>query len=258
MYFSMAFSPAALFAETSVQVSAALLNFNYEEFDQEDQSLNKETGNIPGVSIALQQASENFSNSFSLERYGGTVNYDGATQTGTPHTTRTDETLTRLSYKLNWSPAEYEASIFGRLAWQQWDRNILPNNGVFGLFEQYRWWAVEIGANATLYQKESNRLQFELAASKITQGTIEIDLNSQGFGRPVLDLGDGSGFTTALLFRHELSKLDYIGFDLRYQYWKFGRSNTQTISNGTITIDITEPRSISKHGLISLNYVRYF
>ncbi|MCK4834966.1 MAG: hypothetical protein KAT12_09305, partial [Gammaproteobacteria bacterium] len=83
---------------------------------------------------------------------------------------------------------------------------------------------------------------------------ILIDLSRQGFGEPELKLGDSSGFSTALVYQHELTTSSSIGITMRYHRWKFGRSNTETISNGVSTFNITEPRSVSQHSTISFDY----
>ena len=137
-------------ADTTIEASARLLNFNYEEFDGlTGQSANKETGVIPGLSIAVSKILNNYTNTIGVEVYSGQVDYDGYTQSDVPHSTVTDEKLYQLFYQLNWSLTT-SSSIYGKVAWQQWDRDILPANNVSGLFEQYQWWAFEAGLLATL------------------------------------------------------------------------------------------------------------
>ncbi len=247
-----------LFADTSIDASIRLLYFNYEEFDQSGASFNKETGIIPGFSIGVSHRQGNYDNTLSFEAYDGQVDYDGQTQSGAPHITNTDETLNRLFYKLNWSPDSSEHAIYGKIAWQRWDRDILPANNISGLFEQYEWWAFEIGFLATLYEKNTNQWLLEFGLSKISNGTIAIDLIDHGYGQPELELGDGHGITAALIYQHMISDRNRLGLSLRHQRWTFGRSNTKSISNGFTTINITEPESESNHSIFSINYSYYF
>ena len=245
-------------ADTTIEASARLLNFNYEEFDQSGQSFNKETGIIPGLSIAASKILSNYTNTIGVEAYSGQVDYDGYTQSGVPHSTVTDEELYQLFYKLNWSFIDTNSSIYGKVAWQQWNRDILTANNVSGLFEQYRWWTFEAGLLATLLENDMNKWQLELGASKITNGTIKIDLDRFGYGQPVLNLGDGYGLSAALKFLHNLSNSDHIELSLQHRYWTFGRSNSESISNGATTITVTEPRSVTNHTILSINYRYYF
>jgi len=257
-YFFICFLPAtSLFANTTIDASLKILYFDYEEFDLSGATFNKETGYIPGFSIAASKKLSNFTNTLSFESYDGQVDYDGQTQSGTPHITNTDETLNRIFYRLGWSPENNEHSIYGKIAWQRWDRNILPANNVSGLFEQYEWWAFEVGFLATLFEKNSNHWLFEFGISKISNGTIEIDLTDHGFGQPKLELGDGHGFTAALIYQHMITDSNSISLSLRHQRWTFGRSNTESISDSPPR-EITEPRSESNHSIISINYGHYF
>ena len=245
-------------ADNTVDVSARVLNFGYEEFDQSGESYNQENGIIPGLSLSTSLTHNKLSSVFSFEVYDGQVDYDGQTQSGTPHTTNTDETQYRLFYMLGWSAENISSMFYGKFVWQQWDRDILPTGNVSGLFERYRWWTFEAGILTTLYQSEMDQLQFELGASKVTNGSIKIDLDAFGYGQPSLDLGDGSGLTSALKYRHQIHNGDDIGLSLEYRYWTFGRSNSKTISNNVNTITITEPRSESRQIILSVSYSHYF
>ncbi len=83
-------------------------------------------------------------------------------------------------------------------------------------------------------------------------------MSQQGFGQPELELGDGNGASVAFIYQHKLSDRNKIGLSLLHQRWTFGRSNTQTISNEFHSVDITEPRSVSNHSIISFDYEHYF
>lgn len=257
VFFNLVITTPVL-ADIAVDVSARLLNFHYEEFDQSGESFNKETGIIPGLSIATSKALNSFTNTISVEAYDGRVDYEGQTQVGTPHSTNTDETLYRLFYKLNWSPEESKFGIYGRVAWQQWNRDILSEDNVSGLFEKYRWWTFEAGISATLFESDADKWQFELGASKVSNGTIKVDLERFGYGKPVLNLGDGHGISGVLKYQHQITNRDNLGVNIEHRYWTFGRSNSKTISNNLETITITEPRSVTNHSIVSVNYTHYF
>jgi len=247
-----------LLADGKVEVSAKLLHFDYEEFDTSGQSFNKEGGFIPGFSISTAKALEHFTNTIGLEAYNGQVDYDGQTQSGIPHTTITNESLYRLLYKLDWSPEQIKTLFFGKISWQQWDRDILSANNVSGLFEQYRWWAFEAGILTTLFESGTDKWQFELGASKTANGTIKVDLQEFGYGQPLLNLGNGYGIAAALKYRYKMTNRDDIGISIEHRYWTFSRSNSKTLSNNQDTITIAEPHSVTQHSIISVNYIYYF
>ncbi len=247
-------------ADTTIKQSINLLNFNYEEFDESGNSYNTEKGVIPGISISILLSGDtsNYTHSAGFEAYNGLVDYEGETQAGLPHTTDTDEAIYRLFYKLNWLPKSYNTSLYGKITWQQWDRDILPTRTVFGLFEQYQWWAYELGFSVPLYEDDLHTWLFDLGATRTNNGTIVIDLSRHGFGKPELNLSNGSGFSAALHYKYTISARSGIEFNLQHQRWTFGRSNTKTISNGRILINITEPRSVSNYSLVSLTYRYHF
>lgn len=260
-FFAFFFYTIPLHADTIIETSFKLLDFDYEEFDDSGDSFNKENGIIPGISIIAitTNSLSKFSHSIGYEVYDGQVDYDGMTQSKTLLTTDTDETLYRLFYELNWSPENHEHSVYGKVTWQQWDRDIQPVGIVSGLFEQYRWWTLELGFIASLYKDNLHTWLFKSGASRISNGTIEIDLSRQGFGQPELKLGNGSGITTALMYQYTVTERSKIGFSLQYQHWTFGKSNSIDISNGFILIrDVNEPRSVSNHSTVSLNYQYHF
>lgn len=248
----------SLYADIRIDAATKVLRFNYEEFDLSGKSLNKETGFLPGFSISSTKALASTSHTISFELYDGQVDYDGQTQSGVPHTTLTDETLYRLFYKLNWFPSEDGHSIYTKVSWQQWDRDILPANNVSGLYEQYQWLAFEVGFSVAIYEKNANTWLLDLGAAKVFDGSIMVDLETQGFGKPKLQLGNGSGFSAALMYQRSLNQKSNLSLTLTHQYWTFGRSNDEAISDGVTTLIITEPRSESNHTALSLHYSYHF
>ncbi len=244
-------------ADTNFSLSANLLHFDYEEYDDAGSSLNRETGLIPGISFNLTGND----NLLRFQLFDGNVNYDGQTQLGTPHQTTTDETIYRLDYRhtfsTGFSPAK--TSYYLGINYQIWDRSILPDNGVSGLYEQYRWWSAEVGLISTLQQYNNDTLNFELGLSYTFNGTILVDLTPFGSGEPVLDLGDRPGARIAFVYQKMLSTNQALTFTLEHRHWEFGKSNLETITTGAWAgSTILEPESRSDHTLFSLSLSSYF
>jgi len=61
-----------------------------------------------------------------------------------------------------------------------------------------------------------------------------------------------------LKYQHQMTNRDDIGLNVEHRYWTFGRSNSKTISNNIEAITITEPRSVTNHSIVSVNYTHYF
>jgi len=249
---------APLYADTSIEALAKLRYFNYEEFDLSGRSLNKETGVIPGGALTLSNTQGQLTNVYAFEVYDGRVDYDGHTQSGTPHQTKTDETQYFLSYKLKWTDSENKNAVYSKIGWQNWDRYIRPDSGVAGLFERYQWWQFEAGIQASLFKEEGRELTAELAVLKTSHGTIEVNLSDFGYGIPELNLDGRSGVNTTLQYKVAIKQNSSIQFSLHYNRWEFGRSNSQTLSNGVTQITIVEPRSVSQMSTLSVGYVYLF
>lgn len=241
-----------------IGMSAELMYFNYEEFDTSGNSLNKENGLLPGLTLLASQAHQAINNTVEISIFDGEVDYDGQTQSGQPYRTNTDETIYRFLYKISWSPENNKGAFYAKTYWQQWDRNILPNNGVSGLFERYQWWSFEAGIQTLLYKNDRHDLLFELGVLKTTNGTIKIDLSNSGYGTPILDLGDDIGFNGALNYRINFGQNSNLQFGFRYTNWGFGRSNSRTLSNGSNTITIVEPESTSYQTTATVSYIYNF
>lgn len=247
-------TPPGFSASLDFSLAADIRYFDYEEFGSSGQSLNDETGFIPGFSIAAGTSSFGLGHTLEFGLWGGAVDYDGRTQSGQPHQTKTDETIYRLLYRADWQPRNIGASLYAKACWQNWDRDIRPANGVSGLFERYQWWTIEAGLRATLWQLPKRSLAFELGLLNTNHGTIMIDLSGDGYGKPTLNLGDGHGAMVSLAYTIESAGNNRLQFAIDYTRWNFGRSNSMAVSNGASTIVITEPDSTSNHITLSAGY----
>lgn len=243
---------------TDLRIAAELMHFDYKETDTSGNTLNQETGLIPGITLAAALPYRRIDNTFELSVYDGQVDYDGQTQTGQSHQTTTEQSIYRLLYKLSWSPLSSNAALYGKTYWQQWDRDIQPSNGVQGLFERYQWWTIEAGAQMPFIKNDSQSLLLELGLLGSINGTIMIDLSDAGFGEPVLDLGNSIGFSGELKYEFKQSNNSSLQFGVLFKTWEFARSNSKTISNGGTTITITEPDSTTIQTTLSASYIHHF
>jgi len=140
------FLPVKLAIANALEVTPTLYFFNYQEFDQNNVLLDKETGAIPGIKLSYADITKRDSLKFNVSLYGGTVDYDGHTQLGAPHQTETDETLIKLGISyFQHDVIHYPGLFFAGLHYWYWDRDILSRNGVQGLHELYTWYEAELG-----------------------------------------------------------------------------------------------------------------
>ena len=259
---AFALSAASLISvpATAVELSASagLLYFDYQEFDTDGSSLNHETGIIPGLSLAAHEKAFGFEHTIALTAWQGRVDYQGQTQAGIPHTTNTDESIYKAHYRFDWQPENSMGGLYGKVSWQNWDRDIRPANGVSGLFERYQWWTLEAGLHADLYQADKHNIFVEFGVLATTNGTVKIDLSNSGYGEPTLDLGDGTGLAVRAGWSRLLNKNNSWSILFDYTRWDFGRSNSQSLSDGINSIIITEPESLSKQASLRFIYQHHF
>jgi hypothetical protein len=224
---------------------------DYQEFELDGSSLNHETGFIPG--IRLSAAHKHHALWTSLDY--GDVNYDGQLQSGVPHTTDTSYILVSGGYEYAYTLDQYQAINFlAGVSSHRWQRHILPNNGIQGANAVYEWQQLHAGIR---YRPESLfnlPLEFGLSFTKTLNGTVDINLNNIGFGSPQLVLGDEYGFQTGIRYYREISRQLSVGILLESSRWEFGRSQSKSFSNGINNITIAEPRSVSWHTSLGVEF----
>ena len=244
--------------------AAELMYFNYEETDIDGSTSNKETGYIPGVSVAASQLYRGINHDLEYSFYGGDVDYDGQLLvSGLPHQTKTEQRIHRLQYRFSGSLETTDADLYGKAYWQRWDRDIQPRNNGLGLFERYEWWSIEAGIEVPLMRKDRENLLLELGILTTFNGTIMVDLTGAGVGQPVLDLGNGTGFSGELKYETRLQKNGSLRFGLQFRTWEFGKSNNLVVSNGTALCGqplctIYEPDSKTMQTVLSASYIHHF
>jgi hypothetical protein len=245
----------AITQATDLRLAAELMNFDYEETDAYGNTLDTETGYIPGFTVAASQPYRSIDNTLEFSIYGGDIDYDGQTQAGQPHQTTTEETIYRLLYRLSWSPEDSNGAFYGKAYWQQWDRNILPANNVQGLFERYQWLTLEAGVQVPFITDEKQNLLLELGMLTTLNGTIMVDLAASGYGKPKLDLGNGIGFSGEVKYELKQAKNSSLQFGVQFKSWEFGRSNSETLADGRT---IYEPDSTTIQTILSASYIHHF
>lgn len=244
--------------ELPVSLSVGTRYFNYEEFSTSGNSLNKETGFIPGLNIKTQISINRYRHQFEMEAWHGDVDYDGQLQSGQPHNTQTEQQILMLQYNLAYQDDNASPLVYVGASWQRWDRDIQPANTIRGLFERYQWWQLHAGFKSIFYQDNNQKISFDFNVFRTNAGSIEIDLSADGFGKPELQLGNGNGIKLNTAWLWPQSKTTTLGLVVNFTHWKFGRGNTLTVSNGSTVITVTEPRSESNHSDIRFVYTVSF
>lgn len=232
---------------THLKLSPTLIHFDYSEFSTTDKLLNNETGWLPGLEANLTHAiTPNWSVSINTSYYQGTVDYDGQTQQGVPHTTDSDAALFRLGARLD-RLIYKDIRLFASAQGHQWERDIKDQGNISGIDETYEWLEYSLGLNTFFVVTEKDNINLEVSYLLIRDATVFVDLSRVNLGTTTLDLGDGTGARLALSWIHQYKNDFNLGLGLFFEGWEFGRSNTRQLENGSSIIYVTEPRSETRN-----------
>ena len=181
------------------------------------------------------------------EVFTGTVDYDGQLQSGFPLTTDTDELFYALGIgiKTPLTSLNNQVNVFFDIGYQVWERDILATPISTELFEVYKWWELSLGAEYFIIKENAKKLSIFGRAYQIFNPTMEVDLVSEGYGKPTLDLGEHIGGEIGFQKVISYASKHQIAFLGTYKFWQFGRSNDVTVirNDNLASIVIHEPRS---------------
>lgn len=242
-------------ADVKVGLSSNIQYFEYEEFNSKNESLNREKGFIPGLEASFFYLNDVLSHRFSSSMHAANINYDGQTQTGSPHQTETSTTLYRLSYELDVPLNGTQTSFFTQLNWDHWSRSIQATSSVSGLDEVYQWPSMNLGFKYNFILRKKHVFSWDISYIKIFEGSFEVDLNQIGFGKEQLDLGAGNGFDSSFAYEFRANNEFSLGINFHHRTWTFEKSSDKTISNNTRTITFSEPKSRSKRTTLSFELI---
>lgn len=246
---------------TELSLSPMLYSFNYKEFNPDGKLLDEEDGKLMGYALELgTQHDTHWHSALSLLLTEGEVNYDGETQSGILYETRTDEDLTAIKYQLqHHTQLDQKFIELGMgIAYLKWDRDIQPRFLVRGLYEEYRWWEADIAVKFGFEQVMEGRLSFEVSVLQIINPEMEVDLSEFSLGKPDLSLGDRGGYKLSLEWTRPVNQHWQIGLRAWLKEWRFGRSNSVSVSNGRSSYSIVEPASTSRHSAMEMVFTYLF
>lgn len=242
-----------LLSEASAQsntfgISPGIRFFDYAEYGDDGSFLDGEKGPVLGLGGVFEHhARKDVSVLIFGDVFAGTVDYDGRLQSGFPLTTDTDELFYSLGIGVK-SPLlllNSQTNVFFDLVYQVWERDILPTSISTRLFEIYKWWELSLGVEYFLVEVNDNTLSIFGRAYQVINPTMQVDLVSDGYGKPTLDLGEHFGGELGFHWMTSYSPRQQIGFLGTYKFWRFGRSDDMTVirDDNSAAIVIHEPRS---------------
>ncbi len=247
-----------------IAIAAEVIDFGYREFDRGGRELNREDGLLPGLRLTARAAQGRAFARIDASYHGGTVDYDGETQSGTPTRTETGTRLFSVGAEagvwLGQRPGKWGG--FVHLARRLWERDIYSTGNVQGIYEEYRWSEFGLGLRHVWSRagKASWGHEISVMAYRVTDGDIFVELS--GLSGPdwddtTLSLGNENGLRLRYTATRRLGDGKLLRIEPYYAEWAFGRSNTETVtSDGQPTgFSVTEPRSESRRIGVTLALV---
>lgn len=245
-------------AEVELSIAPSLLYFDYTEFSTGGTVLDNESGWMPGVQF---QINKEFSSIWEVEIelgiYGGNVDYSGHTQAGNDHSTTTDETVYVLGANVKTPLTTAVDLIFG-LKDSEWKRDINDNNGIYGLLEIYRWNEISAGIATEFLKTETQTWRVEASLLRIINPTLHVDLSRADYGTTDLNLGEEWGGRLRLSWLHEHAPNWQYDFNIFYEGWSFGRSNSRATTGGVNSGTFYEPYSETQYVGVQLIITKSF
>lgn len=233
----------------------ALMQFNYDEYNDNNVFLDGESGFIPGVVLKRKQEYATYYSEWVAQLYGNTINYEGQTQSGTPLTTQSDAVIFDTHYKLGFHFAEAKNhGVYVGLGYRYWMRNIrsgydINGNPVAGLLEHYYWLYGLFGYAANFTVSDKVKVGFDIRQTNMINAKMDVDfLGYNNYDNTQVDLGNKSGTRFAVPIQIKTRESSLI-ISPYYEIIDIGRSNNVRVTSGGVptAIVIYEPRSETRN-----------
>src|SRR5690606_4564879 len=225
----------------SISVFMGAEHWLYQEFNTSGAELNREQGWLPGAEVAaLWQLTGSTWLSVQWMQQQGALDYIGATQAGTTHITRTDETTRK--YRISWRFIAESFYIGAGIQQFDWDREIRAENGVLQLHDYYHWLGPVL-ETGFIYQSSDWGIDVNSYAGWWLQGDMRIDLQHVGYGNPIVSLPDGYEAGVNLQFNYQLNEHWFVLLKHQQGWRYFPASDYVSAYKGFSRIELHEPES---------------
>jgi len=238
VFSSWLFCKPVVAAASEADIYLKTESFTWKEYDDRGSQLLKESGLISGIGSSVRS---DIADSLVLrakgELFGGTVNYDGQTQTGTPAETDTDYVGLKIEGNLGWKFMVAEKSSlepFAGLGYRWWQRDIRDTLYAAGYEET--WWSFYARLGIHGNHIFSGQLKaFAEAGVKIPAiNKNKVDLNVVGLSTVTVEPGN-----KASVFAEAGIKWTRFKASLFYEGMRFSKSDPVIVNN----VQVWQPES---------------
>jgi hypothetical protein len=227
---------------TSVSLGFSALDFDYEEFPEDETRANREEGLIPGAVAGAVISRGRWFAETGIAGWSGEVDYSG------PIDTDTDEDIVDwrlLAGREIFRRDKTGIGLYGGFGYRYWERDIqAPGPGFSNLFETYDWWYGLLGVRGEYRFNTAIRLQADFSLTRTIEPQIEVEFPVL-YDDITLDLGEKTGQRLSLLLERQVDAGLSLWVSPWYEVWKLGRSAEKVLQQGGVNTNATvyEPRS---------------
>lgn len=236
---------------TSVWLGATALDFDYEEFDGQDDSLDREAGWLPGVNAGAGLEGDRWFVESELLWSSGVVDYHSPEVES-----KTDEVILNLEVLAGtplFASNSQRVSLVAGAGHRRWQRDIRSTPTTLGLDETYRWFYWLLGLRGEHVFNERTRIVADAQLTRTVKPEIDVQFKANYADDASLDLGEETGFQASLTLNRKLGGGVSLWLMPWYEHWDLGRSSIETLyRNGASIGTVWEPRSETRNYGISL------
>lgn len=216
-------------AASAAEIGVSAVRFDYTESRDDGSTLDRELGNIPGLTFRLAQRISAWEWEGIASYHYGRAAYTGQTNLGVPYNTRTDEGIGDVALRMGrWFEGSYPIMPYAGLGYRRWDRDILPAS-LGGLFESYRWKYIWMGARIIAYQRSASHFMLDIGWTRPIDPVLHVAAYNASLKPESRD-----GLRLTLTSHRALSEKTTLILEPFYEYWRLGRS--PSVTSGGITV----------------------
>lgn len=235
---------------TSAWLGATAVDFDYEEFDADDNSLDREEGWLPGVNAGAGLAGERWFVESGLQWSSGRADYHSPAVDS-----ETDEQILNLEASAGtplYAAGRQRASLVAGAGYRKWQRDIHSTPAASGLDETYRWFYWLLGLRGEHGFDARTRVVMDVQLTRTVNPEIKVRFKAD-YDDATLDLGEETAFKASLALHRKLGRRASLWLMPWYERWDLGRSKVEDLyRNGVPVGTVMEPRSETRNYGVSL------
>lgn len=235
---------------TSVWLGATATAFDYEEFDDQGDSLDHEEGLLPGLNAGVSVENERWFVESGLLWSSGRVDYHSPEVNSD-----TDEQILNLEIiagtPLFVSDGDRVSVVVGA-GYRDWQRDIRSTPTLSGLDETYQWYYGLLGLRGEHEVNERTRIVANMQLTRTVNPELDVQFKAN-YDDVSLDLGEETAFKASLMLLRRMGRGASLWLMPWYERWDLGRSRVENLyRDGVPAGTVWEPRSKTRNYGVSL------